>query len=274
MSNAKNRDSRKSPKSGLRDENRCKRNLGATPSNTGHWIYGHHTVLAALNNPKRNVRRVLVTKRAAAKLSCQIETRLLEFVTPKEIEQLTGANAVHQGIAAEAKPLVKRSLVDIITSTEDKEHALLIILDQVTDPRNIGAILRSAAAFSADALIQQERNSPSANSSMAKAASGGLEHVDLIDVPNINRAIERLKKQGFWIIGLDSNAADFLNETELPKRCCLVLGAENSGLRRLTIKACDKTVRIPISSDIDSLNISNAAAVAMYEFSRQHMKGT
>ena len=108
---------------------------------------------------------------------------------------------------------------------------------------------------------------------MAKAASGGLEHVDLIEVPNINRAIESLKKQGFWIIGLDSNAADFLNETELPKRCCLVLGAENSGLRRLTLKACDKTVQIPISSDIDSLNISNAAAVAMYEFSRQHMKG-
>ena len=274
MPNAKNRNDRKSPKSDRQTKSRNNSNFGVRPTKSEHWIYGHHTVLAALNNPLRNVRRVLITAQAEAKLCCQIETTLLEFVTKDEIEKLTGANAVHQGIAAEAKPLVKRSLVDIITSTEDKEHALLIILDQVTDPRNIGAILRSAAAFNADALIQQERNSPSANSSMAKAASGGLEHVDLIDVPNINRAIESLKTQGFWIIGLDSNAADLLNETELPKRCCLVLGAENSGLRRLTLKACDKTVRIPISSDIDSLNISNAAAVAMYEFSRQHMKGT
>ena len=274
MPNAKNRGSRKSPKSGLRDENRNKRNLGATPSNTGHWIYGHHTVLAALNNPKRDVRRVLVTTRAAGKLSCQIETRVLEFVTPKEIEQLTGANAVHQGIAAEVMHLNKRSLADISTLVQDKEQALLVILDQVTDPRNVGAILRSAAAFKADALIQQERNSPPADQLMAKAASGGLEHIDLINVPNINRAIEKLKTNGFWIIGLDSNATNFLNETELPKKCCLVLGAEDSGLRRLTLKACDKAVRIPISSNTDSLNISNAAAVAMYEFSRQHLKGT
>ena len=273
MPNAKNKDVRKSPKSSLQNKNRKNSKLGFRPTRSEHWIYGHHTVLAALNNPHRSVRRVLITAQAQAKLGCQIETPLLELVTTKEIEQLTGANAVHQGIAAEVIPLVKRSLVDIITPTEDKEHTLLVILDQVTDPRNIGAILRSAAAFNAVALIQQERNSPSANPSMAKAASGGLEHVDVIDVPNINRTIESLKNQGFWIIGLDSNAADLLNETELPKKCCLVLGAENSGLRRLTLKACDKTVRIPISSDIDSLNISNAAAVAMYEFSRQRMKG-
>ena len=274
MPNAKNRDDRNSSKSGLHDDNRNNRKLGVRASNTGQWIYGHHTVLAALNNPKRNVLRVLITTRAAAKLSCQIETALLEFVTPKEIDRLTGANAVHQGIAAEVTPLDKRSLADILAPTEDKEQALVVILDQVTDPRNVGAILRSAAAFQADALIQQERNSPSADRSMAKAASGGLEHVDVINVPNIKRAIEKLKKKGFWVIGLDSNATDVLNKIELPKRCCLVLGAEDNGLRRLTLKACDQAVRIPISSKTDSLNISNAAAVALYEFSRQHLKGT
>jgi len=273
MPKDKNRNDRGSPKYGVPNENHNNQNFEVRPPNAGHWIYGHHTVLAALNNPRRNVLRIIATTQAAAKLSCTIETTLIEFVTPKEIQRLTGANAVHQGIAAKVTHLDKRSLADILTQTADKEQALLVILDQVTDPRNIGAIVRSAAAFKVDALIQQERNSPSANHSMAKAASGGLEHIDLVAVPNVKRAIEKLKKNGFWIIGLDSNAEHSLHETELPERCCLVFGAEDSGLRRLTLKACDKAVRIPISSNTDSLNISNAAAVVMYEFSRQHMKG-
>ena len=258
-----------------------KNNIGVKPQkvvqkNTKHttrqWIYGYHTVLSALQNPRRQIFRILATKKAAAKLHQHIKAEAFEITKSKEIENLLSPDAVHQGIAAEVMPLPVRSLDEIINTNHIKERTLFIVLDQVSDPRNVGAIVRSAVAFGASAIIQQNRNAPSATRTMAKAASGGLEHIDLISVPNVAQVIQKLKKNSFWTIGLDSNAISNLGDIELPKKCCLVLGSENIGLRRLTKQICDTTVRIPMSANIDSLNISNAAAVAMYEYSRQHFK--
>jgi 23S rRNA (guanosine2251-2'-O)-methyltransferase len=190
----------------------------------------------------------------------------LQIVDARKLDDLLPREAVHQGIALECEPLSQPSLGEWLTAGHDKP---VLLLDQVSDPHNIGAILRSAAAFDAGAVITTDRNAPAESGVMAKAASGALELVPLIMVGNLVQAIELLKKAGYWIYGLDGEAKQAINAVKLDKKSALVLGAEGRGLRRLTGEHCDMLVRLPISERMESLNVSNAAAIALYELYRQ-----
>ncbi len=220
-------------------------------------IYGWHSALAALRNPRRTIRRVLATPNAAARLAELGEKNPPEPVDARELDRVTGGG-VHQGIVVFADPLPEADL----DALEDAK--LVLVLDQVTDPHNVGAILRTAAAFGADALVLTERHGPADSGVLAKAASGGLEHVALVRVKNLARALDELGDMGFWRIGLDSGHTERLKPAAPGEKIALVLGAEGSGMRRLTREKCDALMRIALPGPIGSLNVSNAAAVALY----------
>ena len=221
-------------------------------------IYGWHSAVAALQNPRRNVHRVLATANALARLSELGVSLAKEPVDPREIEKLAGAGAVHQGIAVLCDPLPEPDLADL------HQAKLVVVLDQVTDPHNVGAILRSAAAFGADALIVTERHGAAESGVLAKAASGGLEHVAMLRVKNLARALGELGRMGFVRLGLDSGYAERLETGATDDKIALVLGAEGKGLRRLTREHCDRLVQLDVPGPIKSLNVSNAAALALY----------
>jgi 23S rRNA (guanosine2251-2'-O)-methyltransferase len=231
-----------------------------------YWLYGHHAVNAALANPERKILRLA---QAGAGEVPAVEGHEWEQVQADLLESWLPRGAVHQGLAAKVHPLPDRGVEDVIAEAEGQEHAQVLILDQVTDPQNVGAILRSAAAFGALAVILTERNAAPESGALAKAASGALEHVPLIRVTNLSRAIELLKKGGFWIAGLAAEGSQTLADAKLTGKVGLALGAEGPGLRRLTREHCDLLVRLPTGGAIDHLNVSNAAAVALYELVRQ-----
>ena len=244
---------------------------------SGIWLYGIHPVLAALANPARRVDRILMTGETEtavghriAVLAEQRSTALPqpETVERAQLERHLPRGAVHQGLAAEVANLEQPDLDDICRASETEAGGRVVVLDQVTDPHNVGAVLRSAAAFGAVAVIVPERHAPGVSGVLAKSASGALERVPLIGVVNLARAMERLKQAGFWCVGLDSGASTAIAEADLTGRVALVLGAEGQGLRRLTREHCDMMVRIPIVG-VESLNVSNAAAIALYEFARR-----
>lgn len=244
----------------------------------GTWLYGIHPVLAALANPSRRIARILITPDAMNAVGHRIavlaESRPGGLIAPlvmdrAQIEKQVPRGAVHQGLAVEVDGLEQPDIDDICRAAETEAGGRVVVLDQVTDPHNVGAVLRSAAAFGAAAVIAPERHAPGASGVMAKAASGALERVPLIFVVNLSRALDRLKQAGFWCVGLDAGATTPIQEADLSGRIALVLGAEGQGLRRLTREHCDMMVRIPIAAGIDSLNVSNAAAVALYEFARR-----
>jgi 23S rRNA (guanosine2251-2'-O)-methyltransferase len=188
-----------------------------------------------------------------------------------ELDRLLPPGSVHQGIALEAAPLPELMLHEVIVG--DNAPDLVIALDQVTDPHNVGAIARSAAAFGAGAVIMTERNAPGLTGVLAKAASGAIEHVPLIHIVNLARAIEELQQAGYWCVGLAEEGGRDLGECDLTGgRTALILGAEGEGLRQLTRKKCDEVARLPTGGPIGSLNVSNAAAVALYEVRRQKRK--
>lgn len=239
-------------------------------------VWGMHAVQAAWLNPKRRCYRLWVTEAAAAAFEPSItearDVLLLKRPDPKrvdrqELDRLTPPASVHQGIVLEMTALPEPSLHDIIN--RDAPPDLLIMLDQVTDPHNVGAILRSAAAFGAGAVIMTERNAPTTTGVLAKAASGALEHVPQIHVVNLSRALDDLKQAGYWSIGLAEEGEKDLGSLDLTGRTVIVLGAEGEGLRQLTRKKCDELARLPTGGAIGSLNVSNAAAVALYEVRRQ-----
>jgi len=235
------------------------RGQGARESGGRSVIYGWHSALAALQNPRRTVHAVLVTENAAARLATALPGRALPApVALREIDRLVGPDAVHQGIA-----VVCDSLPDVPLDALLGEP-LLVVLDQVTDPHNVGAILRSAAAFGATGLVTTERHGAAVTGVLAKAASGALEHVAIAHVGNLARALAELGEHGFTRIGLDSEAEETLGARPVTPPLALVLGAEGRGLRRLTRERCDRMVRLPTRGPIASLNVSNAAAVALY----------
>ena len=231
-----------------------------------YWLYGHHAVTAALANPERKILRLA---RVGTDDVPEVEGHEWEQVPGDLLESWLPRGAVHQGIAAKVHPLPDRGIEDVIAEAAEQEQAYLMILDQVTDPQNVGAILRSAAAFGALAVVLTERNAAPESGALAKAASGALEHVPLIRVTNLSRAIELLKKGGFWIAGLAAEGSKTLAEAKLSGKVGLALGAEGPGLRRLTREHCDLLVRLPTGGPIDHLNVSNAAAVALYELVRE-----
>lgn len=231
-------------------------------------VYGKHASVAALANPMRKIKRVLVTKNTKDELGEKTFSKIknIQIIEGKKLDDMLPREAVHQGIALECDVISQPSLQDFLAGESNKP---VLILDQVSDPHNVGAILRSAAAFDAGAVIVTDRNAPTESGVMAKAASGALEIMPLISVGNLSQAIEHLKKAGYWIYGLDGEAKQLISTVKFDKKTALVLGAEGRGLRRLTGERCDGLVRLPISDKMESLNVSNAAAVALYELYRQ-----
>jgi 23S rRNA (guanosine2251-2'-O)-methyltransferase len=246
----------------------AKRKRGKRPSSTDpSWVYGLHAVAAALANPQRRCRRLVATDEAAAARDPAAEPR--PEVWPRaEIDRLLPPGAVHQGLAGLFSPLPAAALDDLLDRPGDDRPCAVLVLDQVTDPRNVGAILRSAAAFDCRGVVVQDRHSPPLSGVLFKAASGGAETVPLIRVANLARAIDDLKGAGFWSIGFDADGPEVLSEVDLGGRVALVLGAEGQGLRRLTRDRCDRLVRIPIGGGVASLNVAAAAAIALYEWAR------
>lgn len=223
-------------------------------------LYGSHAVMAALSNPDRECRQIWATSNAMTRHSGPIEFSgvPVEQVKPEQLDRRLGAGAVHQGLVLEAASLREPSLDELGSG------GVLVVLDQVSDPHNVGAVLRSCAAFGARALVLTERHSPANTGVLAKAASGALEHVPLIRVTNLARALGDIADMGFALIGLDGTADDDLSAIDLSGAVALVLGAEGKGLRRLTAQSCDRLVRLATPGPLSSLNVSNAAAVALY----------
>jgi len=241
----------------------------ARPGRGGHqavWLYGRHPVLAALANPERRIERILATKDVAERHAKEFAGRA-QILSREELAQRLPAGAVHQGIAVLAAPLEEPQLEDVLARCG--EAAMVLALDQVTDPHNVGAILRSAAAFGVAGVIVTERNAPADTGVLAKSASGALELVPLVRAVNLARALDQLKEAGFWLYGLDENGEAPIGSLDLAGRVCIVLGAEGEGLRRLTSEKCDRLVTIPTSQALAALNVSNAAAVATYEWARR-----
>ena len=234
------------------------------------WLYGTHAVAAALRNPDRRIRRVLAGPDSLNEIKAMAPpgTSVAE-ADRAGFERVLPRGAVHQGIAAEVEPLPQLTIEDAVEWADGRRDALLVVLDQVTDPQNVGAVLRNAAAFGAAAVIVPENGSPEAGGALAKAAAGALETMPLIRVVNLKRALETLKGAGFWCLGLAGEATKDLAAHDMRGRTVLVLGAEGDGMRRLTRETCDLLVRIPILPDMESLNVSAAAAVSLYEWRRQ-----
>jgi 23S rRNA (guanosine2251-2'-O)-methyltransferase len=229
------------------------------------WLYGIHAAKAALGNPRRKIHRALATDRTKELLPGRIST---EILAPDAISRSLPQGAGHQGLALLCEPLPPLELEDVVGSAPAGQR-LVVVLDQVTDPHNEGAVLRSAAAFGATAVVVQDRHAPPESGVLAKAASGALDLVPRIAVVNIARALERLGRLGFWRIALSSDGDSTLAEAAIKGDVTLVLGAEGAGLRRLVRENCDISAYIPVTPEIGSLNVSNAAAIALYELRRR-----
>ena len=243
------------------------RKRDSAPKQTGggrYWLAGAHPVTQALKNQDRRIFRLVATERAAEEIAGRAAKRgiPIELADRDTLERLVGADVVHQGLAAETAPLDPLALSDLPEATAQRP---ILVLDQITDPRNVGAILRSAAVFGAVAVVVQDRNAPPETSVLAKAASGALETVPLVRVGNLIRALDSLKEAGYWVAGMAGEATETLSALPTDRPLALILGAEGDGMRRLTRDACDVVVKIPmVPNDVGSLNVSNAAAVVLY----------
>lgn len=231
------------------------------------FLYGMHPVVAALANPKRVITRIMATPNASARLREAGATLPMvpEEVRPRDLDRLLGGEAVHQGVAMEVAPLEPLAIDEL------RDKHLVVCLDQVSDPHNVGAILRSAAAFGADAVLSTARQAPAETGVLAKAASGALDMIPLVAVGNLARALDELGYNGFVRIGFDEAAETTLESAMTGERVALVLGAEGKGLRRLTREKCDRLARLPTSAPLASLNVSNAAALGLY-VARRHLE--
>ena len=230
------------------------------PNDGPVYLYGLHTVRAALDNPRREKRLLLATPNGLNRLSegGALPALPIEEKTPRELDALLGADAVHQGVALEVAPVDRFRLDDV------DQLDLVIILDQVTDPHNVGAILRTACAFGANAVITTTRYAPRETGVLAKSASGALDMIPLVGVRNLGETIEDLKSRGLTCLGFDSEAEGLLKPRAPGGRLAIVLGAEGKGLRQKTRSLCDEMVRLDMPGPIKSLNVSNAAAIALF----------
>src|SRR5262245_7291664 len=228
-------------------------------------LYGWHTVKAALENPARRIRRLYATENAVRRLADDGVTLGVtpELVRPDVIAARLGPDAVHQGLLAEADPLPSPPLDELAP------EGIVLVLDQITDPHNVGAILRTAAGFAVEAVVTTARHSPEATGVLAKSASGALEYVPIVTVQNLARALGELKERGYLVVGLDSTGDADLGDVPLRAPLALALGAEGKGLRQLTRATCDHVARLDLPGRIKSLNVSNAAALALYVASKR-----
>ncbi len=241
------------------------------PPEGAFWLYGLHAARAALANPHRRIRKAVLSERAEAELGPALAEAKVENIaqaSPDNIARLLPPGAVHQGVALLCEPLPPRDLEEALAASKPGSR-LVAVLDQITDPHNEGAILRSAAAFGVSAVIVQDRHAPPESGALAKAASGGLDLVPRITVVNIARTLEELGRLGFYCIALASDADAPLREAAPEGDIAIVLGAEGTGLRRLVRERCDASAFIPMQGPMESLNVSNAAAIAFYELRRR-----
>jgi 23S rRNA (guanosine2251-2'-O)-methyltransferase len=236
------------------------RDRGKPASSHRILLYGLHAAEAALLNPRRRIIKVLATENAARRLEPSLTKRGIKpgLCLPKQLDRLVGGDAVHQGVVLEVGPLPPLAIDDV------KADGFIVVLDQVTDPHNVGAVLRSAAAFGASCLVMPERHSPPLTGVLAKSASGALDVVPVVLVGNLAQALGALGEHGFLRVGLAEEASDPLETTVLTLPLALVLGAEGRGLRQLTKESCDRLCRISTRGPLESLNVSNAAAIAMH----------
>ncbi|HJD67369.1 MAG TPA: 23S rRNA (guanosine(2251)-2'-O)-methyltransferase RlmB [Rickettsia endosymbiont of Bembidion lapponicum] len=225
-----------------------------------YYIYGKHPVFSALNNPKRQIEDILCTQMIFDANKKLISSKPYKIVNNDVLSKLL-ENQTHQGIAAKVKPIFSYNIEDINIKNPKCKIA---ILDQITDPQNIGAIIRSAAAFNIDAIILPLDNSPNENGTIAKAACGTLELIKIIKVTNLNSCINYLKKHGFWVIGLTGEANDYFTDKLISDKIALIFGSEDKGMRRLVQENCDHLAKIPISNKVESLNVSNAASIIFH----------
>lgn len=237
-------------------------------------IYGFHAVREILLNPKRKIQTLYLTNPDQFKDDEDVQEIVdevnVKIISKSELDAKLPYDSVHQGIAVKASRLPERGLEEFLNSIKDKEKSCIVILDQVTDPHNIGAILRSACVFGADAVIVQDKNAPELNPTMTKIACGAVEHITYLKEVNLSRSIETLQKNDYWCIALDERGEQTISQAvKNVKKVALVLGAEGPGLRPLVAKTCDQLAQLPVFGNIPSLNVSNAAAVALYEVVRE-----
>lgn len=260
-----------------RSRHKSTRRRKSPPASDTALVYGVHAVRAALANPERQNARLWATADSRQSLLddpgnwSESGAEVLRTAITAERPDISARlpdGAVHQGLLLEASPLADPGLASLTPGKTSLSRGPVVVLDQVSDPHNVGAILRSAAAFGARALVMQDRHTPSATGTLAKAASGALEVVPLVYVTNISRALDDLKAMEYWVVGLDAESDMPLAEAVDREPLVLVLGAEGSGLRRLTAEHCDLMCHIPIGNAVASLNVSNAAAIALYETSK------
>ncbi len=237
-----------------------RRGAAAISGNPKFW--GRHAVLAAIDNPERRVIKIWGTRDTLKELDL-IEGLPIQFAEVTDLARFVPKDVPHQGIVCEVAPLEDVWLADILSADDDDMRPLLI-LDQVTDPHNVGAIFRSAAAFDAIAVVTQDRHAPPESGALAKSASGALELVPWVRVVNLARALEEISEFNYWRIALDGSAEVNLDAALTPNRNALVLGAEGDGIRRNVLDHCDQVAKLPIHEQMESLNVSNAAAIALY----------
>lgn len=234
-------------------------------------IYGYHSVIAALKNNNRRKKRLILTENSAKIFNKRFEGNVpeIKIISKKDFDKTYYLEENNQGIVLEASELPNISINTIINQTDKETHSILIMLDRVNDPQNIGSIIRSAALFGCKAVIGSSDNFPKMNSTIIKSASGGVEIVNYIKVTNLVRCIQEIKKKNFWVIGLDSGSNQTIDKFDIPSKCLLVIGSEYSGLRKLTKKNCDYLISIKSKNimdlEIDSLNVSSATSIALYE---------
>lgn len=237
-------------------------------------IYGKHPVFAAIANPKRQINKILTTTDNANELkaACLKAKRTPDIVTTvdrKEIDKLFPTETAHQGFALFCSRLASYSIEDVIEMSSKLDKCHVLILDQVTDPQNIGTIIRSAVAFNTLAIIMQDKNSPLESGAMDKAAVGAIEHMPIVRVTNLSRAIEQLKKADFWSIGMDGYATTTLDKINKSGKTAIIMGSEGKGMRRLIEESCDISVKLQISPLTESLNVATAASIALYEINKE-----
>lgn len=239
----------------------------------GLWLFGRHAVLAALENPLRKIKRLIVSRRShdqykeeLTEIHLNIRALNPEIAPVEQFEKFLPEDSVHQGIALLTSPLPTHHMEECCVIIPDEKN-LILVLDQVTDPHNVGAIIRSAAAFGARAIVTTDRHAPPESGTLAKSASGALETLPWVRVTNLSRALDKLAEMDYWRIGLDGYADQDIRDADYGNNIALVMGAEGKGIRKGTADHCDALVKLPIKRTVESLNVSNAAAVALYVFS-------
>ena len=237
-----------------------RRGAATTTGNPKFW--GRHAVLAAIANPERQIFKIWGTREALSPLDLPPSLPIV-YSEVADLSRFVPRDAPHQGMVAEVAPLEDVWLADILDQNSDDPRPILV-LDQVTDPHNVGAIFRSAAAFDAVAVVTQDRHAPPESGVLAKSASGALEIVPWVRVVNLSRALEEIAEYQYWRIGLSGHAEVTLADALAPRRNALVLGAEGEGIRHNVEEHCDQLAKLPISQRMESLNVSNAAAIALY----------